>query len=67
MLLKEEAAAQANASGSDDEEMKIPPKELVEEAEEGLHLMWKDPNVNNLANCNGPGLEANEDVGMNCN
>ena len=29
MLLEEEAAAQANASGSDDEEMKIPPKEVV--------------------------------------
>ena len=31
MLLEEEAGAQANASGSDDEEMKIPPKEVVEE------------------------------------
>jgi hypothetical protein len=29
MLLEEEAAAQANASGSDDEEIKIPPKEVV--------------------------------------
>ena len=43
MLLEEEAGAQANASGSDDEEMKIPPKEVVEEVVEelGLHLVWE--------------------------
>ena len=43
MLLEEEAGAQANASGSDDEEMKIPPKEVVEEVAEelGLHLVWR--------------------------
>ena len=64
MLLEEEA----NASGSDhdDEEMKIPPKEVVEEVAEelGLHLVWEDPNVNERANCNGP--DANEDVDMDC-
>ena len=66
MLLEEEAGAQANASGSDDEEMKIPPKEVVEEVAEelGLHLVWEDPNVNERANCNGP--DANEDVDMDC-
>ncbi len=70
MLLEEEAAhaAQANASGSDDEEMKIPPnsKEVVEEVAEelGLHLVWEDPNVNERANCKGP--DANEDVDMDC-
>ena len=38
MLKEEEAAAHANASGSDDEEMKIPPnfKELVAEVAEEL-------------------------------
>jgi len=53
-------------SGSDDEEMKIPPKEVVEEVAEefGLHLVWEDPNVNERANCNGP--DANEDVDMDC-
>ena len=49
-MLEEEAAAQANASGnagSDDKEMKIPPKEVVEEVAEelGLHLVWQGPNV----------------------
>ena len=62
MLLEEEAAAQANTSGSDDEEMKNPPKEVAEEVE--LHLGWERarPNVNERANCNG--AEANEDVDM---
>ena len=68
ILLEEEAAAQANASRSDDDEMKIPHKGVVEEfevAEElGLHLVWEDPNVNERANCNGP--DANEDVDMDC-
>jgi hypothetical protein len=36
MLLEEEAAANATASGSDDEEMKIPSKEVVEEVAEEL-------------------------------
>ncbi len=51
MLLEEEAAAQANAPGSDDEEMKIHPKEVVEEVAEklALHLVWEDPNVNKRA------------------
>jgi hypothetical protein len=40
MLLEEEAAAQAiaNISGSDDEEMKIPLKQVVEEVAEELEL-----------------------------
>jgi hypothetical protein len=60
MLLREEAAAQAHRSGSDGEEMTIPPKEVVEEVEKelGLHLVWEDHNFNERANCNGP--EANE-------
>ena len=64
MMLEEKAAAQANASGSEDEEMKIPPKEVVEEVakEVGLYLVWEDHNVNDRANCNGP--EANEDLDM---
>ena len=39
MMLEEKAAAQANASGSEDE-MKIPPKEVVEEVAEELELQF---------------------------
>jgi hypothetical protein len=46
MLLEEEATAQANASGSDDEEMKIPFKEVEQ------HLVCEDPNVNKRPYCN---------------
>ena len=62
MLLEEEAAAQANTSGSDDEEMKNPPNKVAEEL--GLHQVWEGPNVNERANCNG--AKANEDVDMDC-
>ena len=34
-------------SGSDDEEMKNPPKKVAEEL--GLHLVWEGPNVNESA------------------
>ena len=37
MLLEKDAAAQANTSRSDDEEMKNPPKKVAEEL--GLHLV----------------------------
>ena len=59
MLLEEEAAAQANASGNEDVEMEIPSKEVEEEVAEelGLHLVWEDPNVNKRANCNGRDAE----------
>ena len=61
-MLEEEAAAQANASGSDDEEMKIPSKEVVEEVAEELELCtfsvaWEDHNINERANCNAYGPE----------
>ena len=59
-MLEEEAAAQANTSGSDDEEMKNPPNKVAEEL--GLQFQWEGPNVNERANCNG--AEANEDVDM---
>ena len=62
MLLEKDAAAQANTSRSDDEEMKNPPKKVAEEL--GLHLVWEVPNVNERANCNG--AEANEDVEKDC-
>jgi hypothetical protein len=66
MLFEEEAAAQANASANEDEEMEIPSKEVVEEVAEelGLHLVSEDPNVNERANCKGP--DANEDADMDC-